>query len=266
MTIEKTYYYKDELNDEFSGIEREHKKIGNNFLYVHHNILWNIGAFFCYRIICTPIAHFYLKFKFHIKIENRELLKPYHKIGYFLYGNHTNVPADGFLPSMITFPKRCYVIVSPENISVRGTETFMMMIGAMPIPSSLHAMKNFIQAIEKRTVQHHCVTVYPEAHIWPYYTKIRPFKSDSLGFPVKFNDPSFCFTVTYQKQNHTNKPKMVVYLDGPFYPDMKLTQVKQKEDLRKRIYEKMSERSKNSNCEYVHYEKATEQKAEDNEK
>jgi hypothetical protein len=249
-----TRYYTDLLNDDFSGIVRDRPNIGPDYEYISHNPLWNIAAFFVYRVFVFPYAFFYMKLKFHLKVVNRKAFKKFRDQGFFLFGNHTQVPGDGFLPSLLTFPKKDYVIVSPENVALKGTKNLMMMLGALPIPTSLKGMRNFLEAVEKRSVTHHGIVVYPEAHVWPYYTKIRPFKADSFAYPAMFSDVSFCFTVTYQKRKFSSIPKMTVYIDGPFYPDFKLSSQEQKVELRDRIYKTMVERSKNSNYEYIHYE------------
>lgn len=258
MKKQDVKYYSDELNDDFTDFNKKPYKIKSNYCYIHKNIFYKIAAFFCYRVIMTPIAFLYCIFKHHIKIVGKEKLKPFKNKGYYLYGNHTQVPGDAYIPNMISFPKNNYVIVSPDNVSTKGTQTFMMMIGAFPIPTQADGVKNFLNALEKRTVQGNCITIYPEAHIWPYYTKIRPFKSVSFRYPIKFKDPSFSFTVTYQKRKHSKKPKMTVYIDGPFTPNDDLPFKAQQEDLRDRVYRKMCERSKESNYEYIKYVKTPE--------
>ena len=49
------------------------------------------------------------------------------------------------------------------------------------------------------------------------------------------------------------KPKIVIYIDGPFYPDKTLDLKAQQEDLRNRIYNCMLERSKNNSFEMIKY-------------
>ena len=98
------------------------------------------------------------------------------------------------------------------------------------------------------------ITIYPEAHIWPYYTKIRPFKDVSFKYPVQLNVPAFCFTNTYQSYGKNNdKIKIVTYIDGPFYSNKELPQKQSQKELRDRIYNCMVERSKNSNIEHIKY-------------
>ncbi len=117
-------------------------------------------------------------------------------------------------------------------------------------------MKNFFDILKKRISKGQSITIYPEAHIWPYYTKIRPFKSVSFAYPVELSVPVFCITNTYQKCGRkNNKIKIVSYIDGPFYADSNLPKVKQKKELRDKVYNQMVERSKNSNIEYIKYKR-----------
>lgn len=252
MKNQKVIYYSDLLNDDFSGTAKNKLKITNKYRYIITNPIYKIVSFIVYRIIVTPIAFIYIKFIKKVKFENKKVLKQCKNSGYFVYGNHTNNVCDAFNPTVMNFPKKTYIIVNPDNLDLPVLKKSTRMMGALPLPSSLSASKNFMYAVEKRVVQGHPVIVYPEAHIWPYYTKIRPFKSVSFKYPVKFNEPSFCATTTYQK--HKRKHRMVVYVDGPFYANKSLPSEKeQQEDLRNRIYETMVERSKNSNIEIIKY-------------
>ena len=116
-------------------------------------------------------------------------------------------------------------------------------------------MKNFINAIETHIDKCHPITIYPEAHIWPYYTKIRPFKAVSFKYPIQYNKPTFCMTNTYQSYGkNKNKVKMVTYIDGPFFPNTSLSLQEQKMDLRNQVYNCMTNRSKNNNIEVIKYE------------
>ena len=234
--MNKTIYYEDELNDEFS------------------NPLWNLCSFVLQNILSVPIKILYAKIKFRIKYIGKEKIKPYKNEGYFIYGNHTQPFADTFIPSIPMYPKRNFLIVNPVNISLKGTGTLVEMLGAMPIPSNKSAMKNFLEAIKQKTNKGYAITIYPEAHIWPYYTKIRPFKDVSFKYPIQLKKPAFCITNTYQSYGKNNKKiRIVSYIDGPFYPNKELTLKEQQKELRNKIYNCMEERSENSNIEHIKY-------------
>ena len=252
--MSKIIYYEDELNDEFSKSSIEPRIIDENYKYVHKNPLWNLCSFVLQNILSVPIKILYAKIKFRIKYIGKEKIKPYRNEGYFIYGNHTQPFADTFIPSIPMYPKRNFLIVNPVNISLKGTGTLVEMLGAMPIPSNKSAMKNFLEAIKQKTNKGYAITIYPEAHIWPYYTKIRPFKDVSFKYPIQLKKPAFCITNTYQSYGKNNKKiKIVSYIDGPFYPNKELTLKEQQKELRNKIYNCMVERSKNSNIEHIKY-------------
>ncbi len=249
----KTIYYNDELNEEFSEAKIEPRKIDGTYKYEHKNFLWNISAYLIQNIISVPIKFIYAKLKFGIKYIGKEKLKPYKNQGYFIYGNHTQPFADTFIITNTVFPKRNFLIVNPENVSMKGLGNFVQMFGAIPIPNDRSGMKNFLNSIKKKIQKGYSVTIYPEAHIWPYYTKIRPFKSVSFKYPIELNTPTFCVTNTYQKKKN-GKPKITTYVDGPFYPDDNIQNIQEKkQNLRDKVYNQMVERSKESNYEYIKY-------------
>ena len=252
--MNKIIYYEDELNDEFSKSSIEPRIIDENYKYVHKNPLWNLCSFVLQNILSVPIKILYAKIKFRIKYIGKEKIKTYRNEGYFIYGNHTQPFADTFIPSIPMYPKRNFLIVNPVNISLKGTGTLVEMLGAMPIPSNKRAMKNFLNAIKQKINKGYAITIYPEAHIWPYYTKIRPFKDVSFKYPVQLEKPAFCITNTYQSYGKNNKKiKIVSYIDGPFFPNKELTLKEQQKELRNKIYNCMDERSKNSNIEHIKY-------------
>ena len=261
MEDKKIIYYKDELNDEFSTTKIIPRKIDENYRY-EHGILWEMCSYFIQNVISMPIKVLYKNIKFKHKYIGKEKFKICKKQGYFIYANHTQAFADTFLPSVGNYPKRNFLIVNPANVSMKDNGKFVEMLGAIPTPDTKVAMKNFLKVIEKRIKNKSSITIYPEAHIWPYYTKIRPFKDVSFKYPVQLKVPAFSFTNTYQSYGKNNdKVKIVTYIDGPFYPNELLTMKEQQRELRDRVYNCMVERSKNSNIEYIKYIKKEEETA-----
>ena len=153
------------------------------------------------------------------------------------------------------FPYKSFIVVNPDAVSFKGFEWFVKMSGSLPVPSKITGLKNFMNAIERRVNHHHPIVIFPEAHIWPYYTKIRPYKSTSFRYPIKFDKPTYCFTTTYKKRKFSNKPNITVYVDGPFYYNKDLSIKEAEKDLRDRVYNCMLKRSELSNYEYYKYYK-----------
>lgn len=255
MKKRKIIYYRDERNDEFSTAVITPKRIDGTYRYCHDSLFKHFTHFFWYRMVATPIAYVYTKLALGHKVVGRDKLKPYRKTGYFLYGNHTQIIGDAFIPSLLTYPQDCYVIVHPNNVSMPVLGRVTPSMGALPLPDDMEAYRNFLRAVDRRIDEGHAVAIYPEAHIWPFYTKIRPFSDESFHYPVKKNAPCFCFTNTYQKRRWHQKPRVVTYIDGPFFPDEALPRRAQKTDLRDRVYETMRQRARNSKVRWIRYVK-----------
>jgi 1-acyl-sn-glycerol-3-phosphate acyltransferase len=247
----KTIYYNDELNDDFSGVTRKTLNIDGKYKYLKKGFFWNFFAFIVYRMMLLPFAFCYMKIKFHHKIVGKSKLKK--DKGYFLFGNHTLMAGDAFVPSLISFPKKAYVLVHPDNISIPIVKIFIEMAGALPLSQLPSATKNLLNAVNEIVNSGNIVQIYPEAHIWPYYTGVRPFKSTSFKYAIKFNKQVFCFTNTFHKRRLSKLPRIITYIDGPFEVDKSISKKEQQEMLRDEVYRVMCDRAKCSTYNYHNY-------------
>ena len=259
MERRKVIYYENELEDEFADDNIVARPIDENYDY-DGGLGRKIGRFFYYIVLAKPFAFFYLKLGFGHRIVNRKIIKNHLKKkdnkGFFLYGNHTNAGPDAFIPSLVCFPKNVSVIVHPNNVSMPVLGKITPSLGAIPLPDNKKAMINYMNCVKKRVCEvKDCITIYPEAHIWPYYTHIRPFVDKSFGYPVKYNTPVFCFTNTYQKRFFFGGIRMVTYVDGPFYPEENIPVTESRKRLRDAVYNTMVDRSKNNNVVKIAYKK-----------
>lgn len=246
-------YYKT-FNDDIVQSRNQNYKIKSNYQWIHTNFIYNMISYIIY-VIARIFSFFYCKLYLKIDVENKEILKKYKNTGYFIYGNHTQPFGDVFFPTQVT-SKRFYSICSEANLGIPIIGKILPMLGALVIPDSIKMTTKFIMGIQIRISQNKAVVIYPEAHVWPYYTKIRKFADTSFKFPIQMNCPSFCMTTTYYKRKWTRKPGIKIYVDGPFLPDEKLSKKERQSKLCEEIYNTMIQRSKNSNYEYIIYEKA----------
>mgnify|MGYP000868868179 CR=1 FL=1 len=249
----RTIYYYDELSDDFSPTKGKikQKKIDKSYRYLRRSLLWHVFSFILYRLIATPVAFLFNKIGFGVKIKNKKALKKI-KTGYFLYGNHTQVAADAFNPSIIAFPRRANILVNADAVSIPVVGKIVPMLGGMPLPSTKEAAKNFLNAIKAKIEKKQVITVYPESHIWPYYNKIRPFTEASFKYPLIFNVPAVGFTVTYRQRKILKKlPLLItVTISDPIFPQ----DCKSKSELRNRIYDFMVKTvEEEKSYEYIKY-------------
>jgi len=248
----KIIYYSDILNDEFSETEIKPKKIDENYKYIRRGPFRFLTHIFWYRMVACVLAPWYLKIKFRHKVINKKILKPYKKDSYFMYGNHTQDIADALIPTMVNGYKDTYVIVHANNVSMPYLGRVTPSMGAIPLPDDIKASKNFIKCIDYRVKQKKVIMIYPEAHIWPYCTFIRPFKDLSFRYPVEYNKPVFCFVNVYKKRKN-NKVKIETIVKGPFFPDNTLSNKDARIKLRNEVYECMNELSKQNEIEVIKY-------------
>lgn len=251
----KVVYYSDELNDDFANMGIKTKPLRNNYRFIHDSLPWKTASFLLYRVIGQPIV-FVFTHLISQRFENKDVIDKIKGEGAFVYGNHTNILLDALLPSMLRYKNRSYIVVGPDTMSIPGLNNIVEMLGAIPLGTTLAQKKEMIDCVRKRIEQKNLVIIYPEAHIWPYYTDIRPFADGSFSYPAHTGTPVYAMTNCYQKRRIGSLPKTVTYLDGPFYPDDSLPISERKRKLRDQCYEAMKKRSEeNSTYSYVTYKK-----------
>lgn len=244
-------YYYDSFSDDFLETKNNTKKLPENHLFIHKNPVYNFFAAILYFLVKT-YARFYAKFFLHLKIVNHNRLKNKH--GYFIYSNHTQKLGDVFNPFIINF-SHPYIICNQSNLGIPILGPLLPMAGALPIPDSISGKKRLFSAISERYKQKKAIVFYPEAHLWPYYTKIRPFESSAFVFPAKENAPVFVATTVYKKSKTRKKPSITIYIDGPIKADPLLSKKERAEYLKNQVQTVMTNRAKLSNYEYIKYQK-----------
>ena len=152
-------------------------------------------------------------------------------------------------------PKHPYIICSPSNLGIPFLGKILPIAGAIPIPNNLHDMSKFKEAITYHISKKHSIIIYPEAHLWPYATFIRDFPITSFHYPVENQKKVFVATTTYIKSKIFKKPKIIIYIDGPFQNDNNLSKKENMKGLHDKVYKTMVNRSKLSNYKYIIYKK-----------
>ncbi len=254
---QKVIYYNDEINDDFAGTHINTIKIDENYKYVHKNPVWRFFEFITYYLIAIPLVWFFMRVILRVKFVNKKAVKKYKKQPYYMYGNHTGF-IDAFTPNLISLPRKNMIIVGPDTVSIKGLKTVVKMLGAMPTPGGIQSAKKFIKAIDE-THKTRNITIYPEAHIWPYYTGIRNFSDTSFSYPAKTNAPCFAFFTAYTKPkgflSFLRKANITVYISDPIFADKNLSVHEKKKQLRDKVYCFMQSHTKYSDYEVIKYVK-----------
>lgn len=249
MKREKIKYY-NSFDDDFVTLKDQDYQVKDSYKYIHNNILYNIFSFIIY-IIFYIVGVIYLKLFLHVKFKNKKILEK-HK-GYFLYANHTLPVGDPFIPGVLLFPNKPYIIVNASNLKLPILGTLLPFLGALPIPSNIHKFQEFMDSINTLNMNDKNIIIFPEAHVWPYNTFIREFPTTSFRFPVENSAAVFTMTTTYQKSKFRKKPNITIYFDGPFYSDEGDTKKEKIKLLHDKVYTSLVNNSKYSNYDYIKY-------------
>ncbi len=250
--MKRIYYYCDELNDDFAGTKIKKRQLPKDYKFVRTDGGWKFGRFLVYKVFATPLIM--LVSSLLTRVKNKRVMRGYKNGGAFIYGNHTAYLTDAMNPTRIAFPRTADILVNSDAVSIKGVGGLVRMLGGVPVPTDLHGLKNFSADIEEAVKSGHWMAIYPEAHIWPYYTGIRPFGAASFKYPAKCGVPVFAYTTVYRRRKFSRKPKKVVYVDGPFFAEGETLKEKA-ESLRAQVYEAMCGRAKLSDCVYCDYYK-----------
>ena len=253
---ERVVYYADPLRDDFADNHISTQEIGADFAYLPQGILYNTFGTLLYYVIAIPVVWLLAKICLGLRMKNRKALRAVRGQAFYLYGNHTQ-NLDAVIPAIAAFPQRAYVIAHRDAVSIPGLRTIVQMLGAIPVPSTLAGMEPFAEALEQRAREGACIGIYPEAHVWPYYTGVRPFKSASFRYPARSGRPVVAMAATYRPRRilfWRLRPAMTVTFSEPMYPDPELSARHAQEDLRRRVYDFLvQETSKPGNEAYIQY-------------
>ena len=256
---ERVFYYASEEDDPIKTDEQEKKvEVGlpEGYEFIPKNSFVKLYSAMLFRIF-KLFGQYYERGYWQAKFYGREKLKRARGKGYVIYANHTNPFHDVFGPALAA-DRRIFTIISPVNLKIPGIGTVLPYIGGLPLGKTKEEKKAFNDAVDERLKQKKVLVIYPEAHVWPYATKVRKFPAGdrSFKYAVRNNLPIFTMTTTYHKRKDKKRgdlPRMDVYIDGPFWPDVNLGEDENRAKLAKEAYDSMVKYSKKNSYEYFQY-------------
>lgn len=251
----KVVYYDDPLRDDFSRSTLKDRDLGG-YRFLNTNPIFVFFSYLIYFLIAVPVLYLISKIFFGAKVVGKKKLKALKGKGAFFYGNHTQ-EADGFfVQAMLTRSRRTYILAGRAALSLKGLGWLLKMLGVIPIPKTPSEHLEFTKAIEYRHKRRDHIVIYPEAHIWPYYTGIRPFGEGSFVYPSKLLAPVVPICMTYRRRKifKNGKPRITIHVGNIIYPDETLPIAERAKRLRDETYLYMRETAYSlDNYEYISY-------------
>ena len=258
----KVAYYQDELRDDFNEVGLSRPPVPEGYKYKRTNPINNFFSAILYHGIAKPILGLFCLFH-GIKFKGKKNLKLLNGKGAYIYSNHVSISdVLKFQSKCFFFGRRVNVLGYSDSLSMPIVRNLERALGYLPLPLK-GDLKNSLALAEAMDYyvneKKQYVLIYPEAHIWPYYIKVRPFRDGSFIYPAKSNAAVVPTVTVWRKPLIGKTPRQTVYILEPIFPQEGKTQQENKVYLHKHCLEAMQEFANNTKqYEYIKYIKKEE--------
>lgn len=227
-TDKRIIYYGDEKNDDFLDTKTSLKvTVDANYRYLRSNIFFKCFSFALYYLLAIPVLTA-ISFLLHgTKVKNKRNLRKLKKTGYIVYCNHTHY-SDAWLGQVsICNPKKAYIIANKNAIQIPVVDVLTKCLGCLPVADTVMGLRNLNNAVSVLLKKKKAIIVFPEAHVWPFYTGLRDFPVTSFRFASYNRVPAVPVATTYKKRllwGNQRKPQKVVHIGEPIFYNETLTE------------------------------------------
>jgi len=196
-------------------------KATKDYDYLRRGVLKRASNFIM-RLIVFLTLNIYNRLVFGLRIEGGNNLKEVKDKGYILISNHVHTNDCTFIDCLLPF-KRIYYATLETNFQIPIVRHLIRVLNAVPIPSSVHIMKIFLDNMAKAISYKNVICMYPECYLIPYYKGVRKFKKGAFKMAVNNNCPIVPMVVTFREQKVLyrylkRKPCITVSILEPVYP------------------------------------------------
>ena len=252
----RTIYWKDETNDDFDEVGLSRPPVPKGYNYKRTNPINIFFSAILYHVVAKPIIGVYCVCK-GIRFVGKKNLKKLGGKGAFIFSNHVALSdVLKFQAYVFFWRKRVNILGYPDTLSMPIVRNLTRALGYLPLPLSgdLKNMVALVDAFKFYIEKNQFILIFPEAHIWPYYTKVRTFKSGSFNYPAKLEAPVLPIVTTWRKTKLCKKPKQTIYILEPIFPDPNKGTAENKEYLYNKTLEAMQKCADSvKQYEYIKY-------------
>lgn len=247
-------YYSDDINVDFQttgGAKRP--KLDENYEYIRKKPLEIFFSWILYWLIAHPILALVCIFS-GITFKDKKNLKELKNKGYFIYSNHISNFDMIMINAYLIWNKRVNILGFTDVLAIPFARKLAKPLGYIPLGDSIKTQKNMMDCFDYYIKKKQAILIFPEAHVWPYYTKIRDFPAGSFHYPAKCNAPVVPIVSIMKKRIFKNmKPKIKLVVGKPIYPNRNKSLRENKIYLHEECLKQMKEIS-SSYKQYEYYE------------
>ncbi len=214
-------------------------EIKDDYKYIIDNKILNCFSDLLF-IIITPILWILNRVLFGFDVEGVDNLRKVSG-GKVTISNHVH-PMDCTMNGLINFPERTYFPTLATNFKIPFIRHLIRVLYAIPIPKKTAQIEKFFEQIKKALAEGKTIHMYPEAALWPYYEKIRPFKKGAFKMAAEAGCPIVPILYTFEEPDgifalYKKKKCIHAKVLEPVYPNLNLSKNEIAEDLQRRVME-----------------------------
>ena len=192
------------------------------------------------RLLVIPLLFVINRAFWGLKIKDIKNLKSLRRRGAITVANHVH-SMDATFVSIGTYPRNMNFSSIKSNFEIPFVRWIVRILGGFPIPENTAGMMKFTKDIGKALKRGRLIHFYPEAALWPYHKKLRPFKNGAFRFAVQFDAPVLPSVIVFKERKLRKPAARLIILEPVEPPDKSLGSMKKRtEILRDLTYEKMN--------------------------
>ena len=195
--------------------------VDEHYRFVNRNVLFRLGSNMLFYLIAWPVLTIASRLVFGLKIIGKKNLR-YIRGGAVTVTNHVHV-LDSPMVACTLFPRKPLFASLKSNFEIPVVRRLVRILGGVPIPESPKALGAFMEAMRAQLQRGRIVHFYPEASLWPWYDKLRPFKNGAFHLAVRSGVPVVPMVFTFREPGWLmsrlrKKPLITLRIGEPEYP------------------------------------------------
>ena len=193
-----------------------------------------------FRMLAIPLLFIIDRAFWGLKIKGVRNLKLLKRRGAITVANHVH-SMDATFVSLGTFPRNMNFSSIKGNFEIPLVRWIVRILGGFPIPETTAGLMRFTKDIGRALQKGRLIHFYPEAALWPYHKKLRPFKNGAFRYAVQFDVPVLPSVIVFKERKLRKPAARLIILEPIEPPDKSLGSIKKRTDyLRDITYKSMN--------------------------
>ncbi len=177
--------------------------IDENYQYIKEGKIFSFFSNLLYYGLAFPVLIILNKIIYDLKIEGKENIKNL-KTGAISVSNHVLI-LDCTMIGLAFGLKKVYFTTRKGSFKIPFVRKLIKLLRAVPIPTKMSNKECFVKQLDTALQNGKIIHFYPEKALWPYYEKIRNFKSGAFDFAIRNSVPVIPIVIIFRNPKGIRK-------------------------------------------------------------